>query len=255
MARGVEVWMDDISLRSVSPKILLQRISEAVPQMDILYAANARGPGRRIVRANALSRKITLEIQIRETRDLPMRARIVRDINEWAAGHVLKTSNRPGQHLRVTCVALAAVGDARDYTDTMRVEFESSPIPYWQDDAETEISMSGQSGSGRLDVQGSAETVITGRVTPKAGTLGEMTITAGETGFHLAGLAATPSAPLEIWYDHRGYLAITAGRESCMPARAANSADDLIAQPPGVDVSFTADVACDVTLRARGRWN
>lgn len=252
--RRLDAWINNQSLRDVDRRILIQQIRQPKPQMSVTYGRLMGLDGQRIMDRRRLGMQVFIDFQVRELYDIATRARIVDAANRWAQDGMLQISARPEQRIAVRCVGRAGMERVRDYTDTYTLEFNAIASPYWESQSAAGLNLSGASGSGTIINDGSMEAFPAVTVTPTGGTLTRITINVGETKFALEGLNVARGTALTIDRDEAGLLRIRAGGVSLMGARTADSDDELICAPGVNAASYTADVACAVTVQVRGRW-
>lgn len=251
MARHIDAWMDGIELASVGP-VLIKEVHEDAPSLNVQYDDRAGRSGQMVSIRKRTSVRVAIEMQIRELFDLARRSHVCEDIARWAEGSVLELSNHPGRQLHVVCTAEPALGEVRDYTSSIRVEFEASVIPYWEDKSPNTITVPATGSSGLLNA-GSVEAPVILEVTP-SGTLTAFSVTAAGQTISFTGLNVTAQQKLIIGRDALDNLTAMVGTASQLSKRTAISADDLLIAPGVSQISYTANVACTVTARVRGRY-
>ena len=110
----------------------------------------------------------------------------------------------------------------------------------------------------RLAVDGNVDTVRGFEVTG-SGALGTVEVAANGTRMAFSGLGMAAGEKLVAEYTEDDILMLAieganGARRSAMMMRAADSDDDVVLVPGVNEVSVTANGACNVALRARGRW-
>lgn len=253
MPRHVEAWMDGVALHSVGP-VMIQQVYEDPPQMEIVTGERPGRPGERLIATTRKGLRVAIEVVIRELFDLRARTRTQEKLAAWATGRYLMLSNHYGRRLKVTCTGMPTLGSARDYTSALRLEFTAHDVPYWEDAAQTTMSLSGGAQSGRLFVPGTAPAPVCIVVEPMSGALTTFAASVAGQRIALSGLSVPQGGRLLFERDRWDDLAITQGGVSLLRRRSAQSADDLIAAPGRADVSFEADTDCSVRFGVRGRW-
>lgn len=259
MPRHVDAWIDSVQLSSIGP-FMISQVSEDAPALEISEAAHPARYGSRLMGVKRQSLKVTLEAVIRERFDLSLRAAHMEALAAWAQGsassteHVLELSHRPLRRLHVVCTSDPTLGDVRDYTQPIRMEFTAHAVPYWEDITATTASASGESGTCALVVPGSALTPVDLTVKPTGGKLTSFSATLGAQHIDLSGLNVPQNGTLTFWHDFRDDMLITYGAVSLLSKRSAASSDDLLAAPGARSLTFEANTACSVTLSVRGRW-
>ena len=254
--RREDVYLNDLSLRQVDPRIINVVVVEPDAQEDIGYAAFPGRPGQRVIRRQRLSKKIQVQFGIRELYNLARRAEIIDAVNRWAADGALSTTTHPDRIAQVIVTKYAAAADVRDYNGAYSVEFEAAGIPYWQDATPARLDLTGASASGKLLIYGSAETALDADVTPTGDAMTSLTITAtsadgGASSMTFSGLSVAVGSTVSLSHDADGMLTLSSG---LLAARTAASDDDLLARPGEATIAVTANAAVSATIRARGRW-
>lgn len=250
MARHVEAWMDGVALSSLGP-FLIQGVQEDAPELEQFLAASPGRDGQWLSAQRRRSLTVTLRVAIRELYDLPRRAYAAEQLAAWAQGHALQLSNRPERRLLVRCTGIPALGDVRNYTEELRVVWTAWAPPYWESQTPDRVNLTGASGT--LTVPGTVETPVCLTVTPESA-LTSLSVTVGGKTITLAELAVPADTALVFDRDECDRLRITSGGVSLLSKRTAASADDLIAAPGRVAISYTANTTCAVNAEARGRW-
>ena len=256
MAGRFEVWLDDVALSSVSKDVQIRDIKYAPPTMQDTTHAYGANNGAVVVRRYVGSSMVTLSVEIHVYNTVE-RQRVCEDLAAWASkGGTLRTSDRPDKRLKVMCQTLPAVTSALSWTEAIPIVFVSYAFPYWEDDAETSVSLDGTSDSGVLFGGGYADRpFVSVSATVKSGTLTAFSVLVGETGITLTGLSVEAGHTVVIDYDERHLMTIDSDGVSLYNKRVATSSDDLRLEV-GVenDVSMAADTTVEVTLTTRGLY-
>lgn len=255
MRQRQQIWLNGRGLAEAHPKILVQHIEEAAPQMSQKTQARAAGNGLFMTANDIERREITAWFAIREALDYRVRAEAMDAANRWASEPGwLEAVERPGQHIYVQATAFAALGKLREWTEDYPIRF-TAYWPYWIDITPARASAEGTSGEITLGVPGTAETAVELTVTPTAGTLSTATITVDDgDSITLADLAIPADTALRIWMDERHLLRITSEGAGLLSKRTATSSDLLRAMPGGHTIAYSADTACAWTFEARGAY-
>lgn len=253
MPRHMEAWMDGVALSTLGA-ILIQQVHEDAPALEITEGERPGRYGLRLLTRKRQTLKVTIEVALRERFDLALRARLLEDLAAWAQGSVLELSNHPERRLQVQCTGEPTLGEVRDYTSSIRMEFTAHAVPYWEDCSSSGIAVSGSSGSGTLLIPGTVPAPVSLTVKPTGGQLTSFSVTVGGQQITLAGLSVARNSLLFFERDARDDLAIRSGTGSLLSKRSAASVDDLLVAPGKTTVSFTANTACTVTFSVRGRW-
>jgi len=252
MPRHIDVWVDGVALSTIGP-VLVRQVYEDPPTLEI---SNGERPGRygqRRLMVKRQSLQVAVECQIRELRDLAARSRTAEALYRWANGSKLQLSNHPGRHLNCYLSAEPALGEARDYASTIRMEWTADEVPYWEDDLPEQLTISGAQSSGTLMVQGTVLSPVSLTVTA-GGALTTFSVTAGGSTVSLTGLSIPQGGVLTFERDALDNLMIRSGETVLLNKRSADSADDLMAGPGPTPVSYTANASCEVQFTSRGRW-
>ena len=256
MARHIDAWMDGVALTNIGP-ILIRQVYEDPPTLEISTGEKPGRYGQRMLQRKRQSLKVAIECQIRELYDLPKRARIVEEMARWASGSVLQLSNHPGRQLHVYCSGEPTLGDVRDYTSAIRMEFTADDVPFWEDKAPTRVTLSGDDEEDELMIPGTVPAPVSLTVTVSSASsaaLTDFSVTVGDQTIVLDELEIAAAGTVTFERDARDNLMIRSGTTSLLSKRTAESADDLLAGPGVTAVSFTSDVACSVVYSVRGRW-
>ena len=253
MISRYEATLDGVALTSLSPSILITDIQYDEPGRRRETFVPAKTEGGRIVRTYKEKAKVHILFQIRAYETI-MRQTICQAICAWARdGKMLQVSDRPGQRLMCVCSEMPTITSALRWTDSLTIGFEAQNPPYWQEDAETKLTLAGSNVSGLLVVPGSApDTVVEATIIPQAA-LNEITLRVEDTTLTLTNLNAAVGNRITITYDDNLIQSIKNGNTSILNKR--SGADDLKAYCGKSNyTSFTATAACTVIFSARGRW-
>lgn len=253
MPRHVEAWVDGVALSTLGA-ILIQQVHEDPAQLEIITGERPGRYGERLISTRRQSLRVAIEAAIQERFDLAGRSSIQEQLAAWAHGSVLELSNHPGRRLLVSCSAEPTLGEVRDYTTNLRVEFTAHAVPYWEDSLNSGIAISGSSGSGTLLIPGTVQTPVGLTIKPTGAALTSFTATVAGQQIALTGLNVAKNGILTFARDSRDDLIILYNGASQLSHRSAASVDDLLIQPGSAAVSFAANTACQVTFSVRGRW-
>ena len=245
--------MDGVALSTVGP-VIIRQVHEDPPQMEIITGERPGRTGERLIATRRKSLRVTIEVIIQELFNLSARSRVQERLAAWAMGSILELSNHPERRLHVACTAMPSIGEVRDYTSALRIEFMAYDVPYWEDAAPMQTTLSGTEGSGQLLILGTVETPVSLSIKPTGGALAAFTVTVAGQSIALTGLSVPQGEELRFERDRWDDLAILLGGASLLSRRSAESADDLLSDPGRAAVSFTANTECTVTFSARGRW-
>lgn len=254
---GYEVYMNRIGLTGLITDLHLTEVEivPAAPQAET-YAIAGRD-GNRISRMKWKEAAVKVSFVLEKTDETDRQSKM-QDIYAWGKEGALEVSDRPGKEIHVFCSKAPAVPDIFSWADPITIEFQTADRrPFWEAITPSALGLTaGTSGTGDLFVPGNAgKTLVEVTATPASGTLNTFSITVGDTTMAFTSLGATNANPLKITYDDRLIQSIKCGSTSKMSARTGASADDLLAEcGKHSAVSFTANVATAVTLKARGLW-
>ena len=152
-------------------------------------------------------------------------------------------------------------GDAWDWTREYSILFRAYEIPCWENNtAITAATGPVTAGSVNIEVPGSLQTVANVTLKNESGaTINTATVTAGSSGMSFSALGIAADESLVIDHTAAGYLRIRilsaeGNYRSVLEKRSESSADDLAISPGSVEISFTAQRACQMTASVRGRF-
>lgn len=252
MARHIEAWMDGVALSTVGP-FIISGVDESVPETAV-YATDKPGiPGQRVSSRLRRELRVTLRVAIRELYDLTRRAYAAEQLAAWASGAVLQLSNRPERQLRVQLDRAPALGDVRDYTQELRVEWVAVAPPYWENHLPTQLTLTGSDTSGTITVPGTVPTPLRITATPGSAITG-LTVTAGGKTIVLEDLNVPINQAVTFDRDARDDLRMMSGGVSLTRYRTTSSADDLMVGPGIVTVEVEASASCSWLVEVYGRW-
>ena len=255
MARRMKVWCNGVSLTDAVPSAIIRGIYEDNPENDLMTGERPGQPGQWVIYNKRTQLTVRIEIVIREVFDLEARARALQAVCVWAQNGILELSNRPDQQLNCVVIQRPALGADRDYTQTFSIEFAAISCPYWQSRFEDIASTTGTTGEVVFNPAGSLETPLMFTVTPSADTLTAFSATCNGATLSFSGLDIGAGETLELYYDENALQWIKADGVSALGKRNANSDDDIFIKPGTTNtISFTANTACSVTFKARGRY-
>ena len=255
MARHIEAWMDGVQLSSIGP-ILIQDVNEPSPDMEITYTARSQRNGQDIQNRRRKALRVTLQTALREIFDLSKRTQALQAMGGWAQGNILELSNHPDQRLHVICKSEPALGNVRQYTTEIPIEFEASVIPFWEEKYPSTASGSGASGSLSMLIPGTAPEVPVEITFTPGSTISALTVTVACGGvtrqIALSGMSV--SGAIVFGRDDQDRLTIKSGSTSLLRYRSAASADDLLIPAGKATISWSASASGSISVSARGRW-
>lgn len=259
--RHVDAFINGVSLQTAAPMTVIQEITEAEAETDIVLSQHPR-TGQRLGSRRRKAKEIRITAVIGNQYDLEARARQLDLMAAWAQDGMLKVSYRPGEHLRVKVKKRPPLGAVREWTQPMEFIFAAYEIPYWEDD-EAEyvwfenVDNVGSEVSGSISLAGSAPYVPLNCVFVVAeGTLNQLQVRTPAGAMTLSNVNVPAGNELRIEHaeeDH--HLIIRCGSSSRLACRTADSADDLLVVPGApTDIAFTADTTVQLTASGRGLW-
>lgn len=254
MISRYEVTLNNEKLSEIDEKILILDIAYSEPGHTYQQQTLAKKDGARQYARYKAKTTVVVTFAIRAY-DTAERQAICQSVCLWAKnGGVLRTSDRKGQYLRCDCDKLPYIASAKNWTDSLTVQFSAYDNPYWQNNTTDTITLNGTAGNGTLYVTGSApETVVSVNITARA-TLKNITLQVADTTMTLSGLSVGNGQTVAISYTTRLIQQIRQnGKTSVLNCR--SGADDLIAIcGQNNTVAFSANANCTVEFVARGLW-
>ena len=254
MRTEITCSLNDIGVQDLNDRIYVEDIKEE-PKVS-METANRAGfglfPMTKPYREE-LTIKVTLYVK---DRNRLRRQDIFDKIMGWCGEGWFRRNTRPEQRIYVFCTKYPTL-ETFSLSSRLEIEFSAYGFPYWQDINPVRVSSSSaaQNATATIRPNGTKDTFLEAEITPGSGTLTSVTITKGTQSITLSGLAATPQAPLQIYYDDLHLLHIEIGGVSQLSKRTAASVDDIILKA-GVDneISLAFSTACSYTVKARGLW-
>jgi len=250
--------LNGAQLDEVDSRIIIKGIEEGAGKESVGSVSRGAGDGTRITG----KRRDTVEVQVRfslniRRNDLQTRSDIFEAINAWAAkGGYLTVNYKAGRRLYADEVVLPGAGDQYNRTNEYTITFRAHAIPYWeQDPLQSVATGTGTSASGEINVPGSARTVCAAHLKNMSGAnIATATITINGYTMAFENLGLGSGETLIITHNDKGVLSIKAGGRSAMAKRTEGSADDFFADPGVNSFSFSAQRACTLTVKYRGRF-
>jgi len=255
--RNQSVWLNNVSLTTVHPSIIVQHISEGELEYNQILMTRPQF-GNLIARNSPSEREITIEFAIRERLNYATRVAAIQAVYKWAAdGGVLRLSSHPGQEIYVTCKKLPALGRLREWNEDLQIVFSANEFPFWVDQEPITVTYEEELAiSGELYPVGTCTGFLEADITPTRAinhfSLGNNDFVnffevEAPTAVDLAAAGET----IRVYYDNHHYLHIANNTEELLKYR--TGADDIITYP-GVynNVMFSAGIACKVVFKARG---
>lgn len=246
------VTLNGEPLLQISPNIIITDINYDSPKVNIETYNVAKRHGSIIHRQYVDKKSVTISFMIREYTTARRQA-VCSSVIKWAKkGGVLKINDRPGQHLDCVCESYPSVSSVRDWLSEVSITFSAFANPFWIDDIQSSIALSGTAGNGMLYVPGDAqETFVEATVKAKAALTSFTLTVGGRTMTVTSNIANGHTVKLE--YDKNMILSIKDNNTSILNKR--TGADDLIAVCGERNtVSFTSSANADVVFSAKGAW-
>jgi hypothetical protein len=252
----LEAWVDGIALTSLHPMVFLEDISCTAAETEIASLSVAGRDGARLLSSRRSTPTVTITVRLL-IEDRATRHTVYQQLVQWASGHELMISDRPGLALRCVCTSMPAMQSVAKWTEPFQVIMSGFEHACWEESIASSLSLSGSSGSGQLYIPGNGGDVC-GEVSvipPTGSTLNTLTLTVGNTSMSFSSLGATSANPFSISYDDRRIQQIRVGTTSAMSKRSGTSADDLLGTCGKHNaISFTANVHVSATFRFKGAW-
>ena len=252
--RHIDATMDGVALSSIGG-IIIREAHEDAPTIEVTNGERPGRHGQLLLNRKRQSIKVALDCIIMEIFNLQTRTAKAEALAKWANGSVLELSNHPGRVLNGYLSAEPTLGDVRDYTSSLRVEFTADVIPFWENKTATTKTLSNATnGTMSTTIPGTVKTPVSVTVSPVSGTLTDLTLNIGGNIITLEEMSVGTLQTLYIDRDDRDNLRIRRGTTSYMNKRTAASADDLFVSPGSVSFSVSANVACNFIFSFKGRW-
>lgn len=255
MISRYSVWLNDVSLAEISPKIYIKdigysavsptRSSSRIAGLDGEFTSN---------RPYVKEAKITVTFVVREY-STALRQEIVQNVIQWASnGGVLKTSDRTGQWIYVKPTQFPAILSALNWLEELSLEFTATDFPFWQD-VNPHTVMLDNGSSGVLRLSGTKDAFVEAEITVLSNTT-KIRLECGDTFIELTGLSLNAGAWVKVYYtDDHHILAIDYDNYesfgSLLDKRTISSSDDLVAHVGENDVrlSVTGNAVCTLSVR------
>ena len=251
--------LNGVQLDEIDPRIIIKGIEGGAGKDSVSTANLGSGDGTRITNKRRDSIEVAVRFSMNIRRDtLSERAAVLEAINAWAAkGGWLTISYKPDRQLLVDEVVTPGEGDLWKRLSEYTITFKAHAVPYWQQAGAISASTgNGNSGSGAIQVAGSAETVADATLQNLSGaTINTASITIGGNtmSFEDLGLGNGQSLVIDhIIANGIPVIRIRIGSSSVLSKR--TGADDFNLQPGANGFSFSAQRACRMTVSCRGRF-
>lgn len=252
MISRYEAWLDGVALSSISPDILILDIEHAPANIRTDTFTTAKRNGSRIHRRYYDRASVTIRFAIRKY-GINDRQSVCSDVVRWAkGGGVLQTNDRNGQRLRCICEAFPVVQSAMKWTDPFAVTFSAYALPFWEEEEQSVLQLTGTSGEGELYVPGNVDDAMVEASISANAALSSLTLSANGRTMTLSGLSVASGGVVVLTYDDEMIQSIKANSVSILDKR--SGVDDLLAVSGMNSFAFTADADVDVDFKVRGLW-
>lgn len=250
-------------LDSVDERILICGFEEDEPETSrsALSLYGGDGMGSWLSYEHISCKKVTVKFNINTNkRDYAGRNEVLEKVTAWAhPGGLLTSSTRPDRRIRVRSSGRPKIADPRKMDTEYSLTFEAREKPYWEN-VNVASAQSGVSAGTtvRLAVDGNLTNALEVELLNKSGArINNATITCGVNMMKFTNLALVANEALVIRYDDRNLqeILIREAPDKYRHAAALRSgADDFIVEPGIAVAAFTADRACQMTIRCAGRY-
>ena len=253
MISRYEAYLNNIALSSVDPKILILDIQYSAPSIKNEGYTLAKRNGTYIYNRYTDKTSVSISFEIRAY-DTAERQAVCNEICKWAKnGGTLQTSDRPGQRLRCICDAFPTIASARNWTDALQIVFTAYALPFWEEETEKTLALTGASASGSLYVPGNIDGALIEASVKANAALSSVNLTANGKTLSLSGLSVSSGQVINITYDNALIQSIKVGSTSLLNKR--TGADDLLAKCGENNVlSMSASASVNVVFKVRGLW-
>lgn len=262
METRITAALDGVEFHKLDDALVLQRLEESAPVMNITTAQRASRFGSAITGRERTSLDVTLQFAILEEKNLPARMALLNKVNAWAMkGGYLTTNYRTGQRLRVVCSALPAAGYADEWEGSYTLTFRAFTVPCWEADKKNDTRISSRGATVVISTEGNMETPLRIRAENRTNSTCQTAkiVAAGKT-LDFAGLGLAGGETLVIDYGADGLQFIRIEEKdgktrSAMDKRTAASHDEIMLQGDSrTSVRLSSGVALDWTLSTFGRY-
>ena len=261
------VSLGGVQLDSLDERIIIKGIEGGAGKDTVTAVATGAGDGTRITGRRRESMEVQVRFSMNIRRDsLEEREEVLEAINAWAAAipAYMKINYKPNRRLYVDEIVTPGEGDIWKRLSEYTIVFRAHAIPYWQENTEnTAATKTGQSGSGTILAAGSAEAPADIELANRSGALiNDASVTVNGYTMTFAQLALAANESLVIDHPVSNGKAVIRIRirnaqgsyRSVMAKRTDGSADELMIRPGENAFSFSAQRACVLTVKHRGRF-
>lgn len=248
--------LNDVSLASLSPKILIRDIQYEQPNFSLYKSTLADRHGAFVTGDYVERASVTILFEIREY-DIAQRQKILSDVIVWAKdGGTLCTNDRSGQKLVCVLEKPPYIPSTLRWTDVLQMTFSAYGIPYWQSINQKATAFSSNGSGSTLEVDGDAkETFVNVTISGHSDVLTWLDVNCYDSTIKLRNLSLPVGRTVQFTYDGNGILSIKSNGQSLMAYRTSDSDDNLVlpcGRTSTVNVSASSVVA--VACYARGWW-
>lgn len=261
------VALNGAELDEIHEAIVIHAVDVQAGKDNISAVSGAAGNGQRVTarRRDTLDVIVKFAMDIRRD-DLQARSEALEAVNAWAAaameGAWLTVSWKPGRRLRVRLAQAPGEGDLWKWTDDFSITLRAYEVPFWEDEDETaDAAASGVTSAQKIvQIFGSAPAAVAAELRNVSGmTLQTATVSVGGNTMRFDELQLQADETLIVDHTDSGLLTIRIRSgsgliRSAMAKRLPESADDFLAGPGAVRVGFSAQRACQLTVRWRCRY-
>lgn len=247
MSTKYDCTLGGTSLSSLDESICVLDVCEAAPKLRLSAAG-----WQNLLQRERESLSVQVDFAIQEP-DVLRRSEVFRRVLDWAEnGGFLTLPTRKNQRLQILCTDAPAL-HAEDWTETLRITFTTTAVPYWEAAALSSVSTS---ASARLTLSGNTASAPVDVLFTNNGSepLTQVQLVCGDTQMTFTGLAIGTGATFSLRYAD-GRLTAEANGNSLLRCLTPES-DDLLLAPCGkaCTVSISADQPVTATFSGRGRY-
>lgn len=254
MISRYRVSIDNIQLDNVDDRIIVLDIQYPEPGISATLETYGGRDGANVSRLyrQKASASVSFAINAYNTKD---RNEVLQKVIKWAkSGSTLRTNDRQLQYLSGVMPEQYPAMSVKQWTGPLTIVFSSYAFPYWEDDNQVELSLSGSNQSSSMTIPGNADsTRLTGAITA-SGAITWIKIITSITTLYLTGLTLANGDVVNIDYDERGNLRIRNGNTSLLNKRTADSDDELLIPCGTSTVTVQASGSVSAVMKARGCW-
>lgn len=250
MITRYEAYMDGVPLSSIAPEIIVKDISEKEAKTAENSYILASGNGSRVLRSARESLSVAVKFEI-HAYNIERRQDILEQVQVWGKGRYLSVNTRPGKRLSVSMDAVPVIASALKWTQDITITFVSRETPFWEDEKETRLVLSGLNANGVFRPSGTVDKVPLEFTVTNNGSaaMTSFSASAGGKTMYFTNLGVQPGESFSLEYVD-GIQRLPVGN------RAPASPDDLFVECcKDNEVSYISSQNVEVVFRARGRFN